>query len=189
MNAILTRMSEAPELVRARLRRASGILNEAEIPYAVVGGNAVALWVATIDEDAVRNTRDVDLLVERCDWPKVVAAMQASGLIFRHAASLDMFLEHPDDKARRGIHIIFGGERVNERQILPNPATTESVDMDGIRVIALAALVRLKLDAWRDKDRTHLRDFLEVGLINATWLTNLPEPLAERLRHLIEHPE
>jgi hypothetical protein len=53
--------------VRERLLRATVALNQAGIPYAVVGGNAVASWAATVDEGAVRNTRDVDLLVRRSD--------------------------------------------------------------------------------------------------------------------------
>jgi hypothetical protein len=36
-------------------------------------------------------------------------------------------------------------------------------------VLALDALVRIKLTAFRDKDRVHLRD-----LIDATWLMRLP---------------
>ena len=35
----------------------------------MVGGNAVAEWVGRIDEDAVRNTRDVDILIRRPDFP------------------------------------------------------------------------------------------------------------------------
>ena len=53
----------AAEKVKERLRRATLALDAADVPYAVVGGNAVAEWVARIDEEAVRNTRDVDLLV------------------------------------------------------------------------------------------------------------------------------
>src|SRR3954462_3209328 len=64
---ILDRMERAVTRVRERLLRATAALNQAGVPYAVVGGNAVASWVATVDEGAVRNTRDVDLLVRRSD--------------------------------------------------------------------------------------------------------------------------
>ena len=46
----------AAEKVKERLRRATRALDAAGVPYAVVGGNAVAEWVARVDEDAVRNT-------------------------------------------------------------------------------------------------------------------------------------
>jgi hypothetical protein len=37
--------------VRERLLRAIAALNRAGVAYAVVGGNAVASWVATVDEE------------------------------------------------------------------------------------------------------------------------------------------
>ncbi len=52
----LERMVRAVEKVRDRLRRATAALTAAEIQFAVVGGNAVAAWVARVDEAAVRNT-------------------------------------------------------------------------------------------------------------------------------------
>ncbi len=56
------------------------------------------------------------------------------------------------------------------------------------RVLALRALVQVKLTAYRDKDRTHLRDMLEVGLIAGAWTQFYPPELAERLQHLIDTP-
>ena len=41
----LERMVNAVEKVRQRLLRAADALESAKIPYAVAGGNAVALWV------------------------------------------------------------------------------------------------------------------------------------------------
>ncbi len=80
--------------------------------YAVAGGNAVAAWVSRVDEAAVRNTQDVDLL-----------------------------------------------------------------------------LVRMKLTSFRDKDRTHLRDLIDVGLIGPEWCGKLAPQLAGRLQQLIDTPE
>jgi hypothetical protein len=54
---ILDRMERAVLKVRERLLRATQALEAAGIPYAVAGGNAVASWVATVDEGAVRTTR------------------------------------------------------------------------------------------------------------------------------------
>lgn len=72
---ILDRMERAVAKVRERLLRATAALNQAGIHYAVVGGNAVASWVATVDEVAVRKTRDVDLLVRREDLPAITSAV------------------------------------------------------------------------------------------------------------------
>lgn len=52
------RIERAVEIVKDRLRRVTRALNAAEIPYAVIGGNAVQFWVAQVDKSVVRNTRD-----------------------------------------------------------------------------------------------------------------------------------
>ena len=57
------------------------------------------------------------------------------------------------------------------------------------RLVSLDALVRMKLTAFRDKDRTHLRDLIEVGLVDATWVPRLPSELAMRLQKLLDTPE
>ena len=55
--------------------------------------------------------------------------------------------------------------------------------------MTLEALVRMKLTAYRDKDRTHLRDLIDVGLIDRSWCGRLPAELATRLQSLLDNPE
>ncbi len=184
----LDRVVRAVELVRERLLRATAALERAGLPYAVAGGNAVALWVSRIDPGAIRNTSDVDLLVRRPDLDRIKEALTAVGFVYRHAASLDMFLDGPDGRAREGVHLIFAGELVRPGEALPNPDVTESESGDEFRVLKLRALVGVKLTAYRDKDRTHLRDLLEVGLIDGSWGEHYPTELADRLRALVETP-
>src|SRR5438270_5211940 len=77
------RMIGAVEKVKERLLRAANALDRAGVPYAVVGGNAVAAWVSRVDEAAVRNTRDVDLLLRRADLDAAEAALAPAGFIRR----------------------------------------------------------------------------------------------------------
>src|SRR4029434_11005790 len=77
------RMIRAVEKVRERLLRAVAALRAAGVPYAVAGGNAVAAWVSRVDEAAVRNTRDVDILLRREDLPAATEAMQRAGFVHR----------------------------------------------------------------------------------------------------------
>src|SRR5947199_1147091 len=103
------RMIRAVEKVRERLSRATTALERAGVPYAVVGGNAVAAWVSRVDEAAVRNTRDVDLLIRRSDLDAAAAALAAAGFIRRHAGTpkgcgVDMFIDGPEAKARAALH-------------------------------------------------------------------------------------
>lgn len=56
----------------------------------------------------------------------------------------------------------------------------------GKYVVSLVALVRMKLMANRDQDRVHLRDMIEVGLVERALLPQLPEELAARLLPLLD---
>jgi hypothetical protein len=56
-------------------------------------------------------------------------------------------------------------------------------------VLGFEALVRMKLTSFRDKDRTHLRDMIEVGLLDRSWPARLPVELASRLQELLDNPE
>src|SRR5207249_8900004 len=93
------RMIRAVEKVRDRLRRASAALEKAGVPYAVVGGNAVAAWVSKVDEAAVRNTQDVDILIRRADLDAATKALAEAGFVRRHVAGIDLFLDGPKAKA------------------------------------------------------------------------------------------
>ena len=80
------RVVNAVEKVRQRLYRAADTLEAAKVPYAVVGGNAVASRVASVDEAAVRSTQDVDILIRREDFDRTRHAMEAAGFTYRHVA-------------------------------------------------------------------------------------------------------
>jgi len=178
----------AAEKVKERLRRATRALDAAGVPYAVAGGNAVAEWVGRIDADAVRNTRDVDLLVRRADLPAARAALEAAGFVYHHLLDIDTFIDGPQGKPSGGIHVLFAGEKVRRDDEHTLPDLDESERAVEFQVVALEALVRMKLTAWRDRDRTHLRDMIGVGLLDATWPARLPPPLGARLQQLLDDP-
>jgi hypothetical protein len=186
---ILDRMERAVAKVRERLLRSTAALNLAGVPYAVVGGHAVASWVATVDEGAVRNTRDVDLLVRREDLPAVTAALQAAGFVPEQSFGVTMFLDGPDAKPSESIHLLFAGEKVKESDPIASPEIVTADDPAGFRVLTFESLVRMKLLSNRDKDKTHIRDMIGVGLIDQTWVARLPPILAERLQAILDTPE
>jgi len=186
---ILDRMERAVAKVRERLLRVTAVLNGSGIPYAVVGGNAVASWVATIDEGAVRNTRDIDLLVQRSDLSLITAVLEQEGFVRAELLDVTMFLDGPDAKPSESIHLLFAGEKVRDDYPLPSPSLTSVENPAGFRVIALEALIQMKLLSYRDKDRTHIRDLIGVGLIDRSWLTRLPAVLSERLQIILDTPE
>ena len=182
-------MIRAVEKVRERLRRAVVALEAAGVPYAVAGGNAVAAWVSRVDETATRNTQDVDLLLRRADLSAAIAAMTGAGFVHRRVAGIEMFLDGPKASARDAVHLVFAAEKVRPEHPAPAPDVTESEATTSFRLLTLDALVRMKLTSFRDKDRTHLRDLIEVGLVDSSWVTKLPSALAERLQNLLDNPE
>src|SRR5438552_540730 len=181
-------MVGAVEKVRERLRRAVAALEAESVPYALVGGNAVAAWVSRVDEAAVRNTQDVDILLRRADLPAAKLAMSHAGFVYRHAASLDMFLDGPNARARDAVHLVFAGEKVRPDDVAAAPDVSESEPAETFRLVSLDALVRMKLTSFRDKDRVHLRDLMEVGLVDESWLDRVPSQLRPRLQQLLDNP-
>jgi hypothetical protein len=180
------RMVGAVEKVRKRLLRAASALDAAGIPYAVTGGNAVAAWVSRLDEAAVRNTQDVDLLLNRSDLERARQALESVGFIYRH---VNMFLDGPDAKARDAVHIVFAGEKVRSDYLIEAPLVDQSELAEGFRLLQLEPLVKMKLTSFRLKDQVHILDMIEVGLIDRSWLPRLPQPLAERLQQLLDNPD
>jgi hypothetical protein len=142
-----------------------------------------------VDLSAVRFTQDVDLLILRSDLDATIAALETAGFIYRHVASVDLFLDGPDARPRDAVHVFFAGEKVRTDYPLPAPDVIETEPAESFRVLRLGALVRMKLTSFRDKDRTHLRDMISVGLVDESWGTKLPLELAARLQSLLDTPD
>ena len=183
------RVAREVEKVRQRLKRSTAALEAAGIPYAVIGGNAVAEWVGRVDPAAVRNTQDVDILIRRSDFDAVKVALESAGFIFRHVASIDMFLDGAGGKARDAVHILYANEKVRAEYVAPTPDVSEAEPGVDFQTLTLDALLRMKLTSFRRKDQVHVLDMLDVGLVDDTWPDRLQPELAARLRQLIDDPD
>ncbi len=186
---ILERMERAVTKVRERLLRATAALNKAGVPYAIVGGNAVASWVATVDEGAIRNTRDIDILVRRSDMPAVKGALEQAGFVHDELLDVVMFRDGAEGKPSEAIHLIFEGEKTRPDHLLPAPKIETVDDQASFRVITLESLLLMKLMSNRRKDQVHVEDMIGVGLIDVSWLPKLPPQLAERLKQILDTPD
>jgi hypothetical protein len=186
---ILDRMERAVANVRERLLRATQALNQAGVPYAVVGGNAVASWVATIDEGAVRNTRDVDILVRRNDLDAVTEALQKAGFVATTSFGIIMFRDGEQGKPSEAVHLLFSGEKIKPDHVLPAPEIETIEDPANFKVLTLDSLLLMKLMSNRRKDQVHIDDLIGVGLIDTSWLPKLPAELATRLKQILDTPD
>src|ERR1700730_3104950 len=133
----------AAERVKERLRRATRALDAAGVPYAVAGGNAVAEWVARADEGAVRNTRDVDLLIRRIDLPAARTALEAAGFVYHQLLDVDMFIDGPHGRSSGGGHIFFAGEKLRPHEAYASPDLDESERASEFQVATLQALLKM----------------------------------------------
>jgi hypothetical protein len=176
---------EAVEHVARLLKTVSSALSDAGVPYAVIGGNAVAIWVAKNDVGAVRATKDVDILMRRSDLDRAAMAMDPVGLIPAEVMGIPLFLQKDNPLPSQGVHIILANEPVKENSLYPSPDVVESgVSKEGFRVIDLLPLVKMKLDAFRRMDQVHIEDMFKVGLIDADLAKQLPNDLLARLREV-----
>ena len=84
----------------------------------MIGGNAVAIWVSRVHEGAVRNTRDMDILIRRSDLDSAKAAMGAAGFDYAQVLGVDNFIERPRGNPSEGIHLVIAGDKVNPDDVL-----------------------------------------------------------------------
>ena len=176
----------AVDRVERRLRRVTAALESAGIDYAVIGGNAVAAWVARADPSATRATKDVDLLVRKQDLACIAAAMRGLGFEQHDLRRLVLFVDPEEPSNRSGVHLVWAEQLVMPSYLHPSPALSEAVrDPEGFMVLDLPALVRMKLTSFRDIDRVHVADLLSVGLVGEAVRDALPPELKRRLDEII----
>ena len=173
-----------------RLLRSTGALESAGILYAVIGGHACASWVARIDEGATRTTPEVNLLIRRETIEAVAEALVRARFVPVDHPQKIAFVDGPNGSIRSGVFLHIANERIETASLEAAPDVTESEyePLGRFRVIKLEALLRTKLIAWRTKDRMHIRDLIEIGLVNSAWPARFQPALARRLQEILDDP-
>lgn len=187
---VVMKAERAAEKVQERMHKTASALSAADVPFVVIGGNAVGVWVATRDEGAVRNTKDVDILLARSDLPRAAEAMSAAGFDLDEAHGVTFFLDREDPLPSRGVHIIFAGERIKPHDpVVAPPVKVGVVSPGGVPAIDLRELLILKLIAFRRVDQVHIADMVKVGLINDAIAEQIPPELRQRLEEIRANPD
>lgn len=175
----------AVDRVERRLRTVTAALDSAGVPYAVVGGNAVAIWVARYDPHATRATKDVDLLVDRADLNRIKGVMGSLGFRCEDLRRLVLFVDPEEPSRLSGVHLVWAGEKVKPSYAHPAPSLKEVIrDDEGRLVLDLPALLRMKLTSLRNADKTHVEDLVRVGAVSAAVRASLPGDLRTRLEEI-----
>jgi hypothetical protein len=146
-------LKKAP--VQSTLERLAARLDQEGIPYAVIGGMALNV------HGYVRVTRDVDVLLSPGGLRAFSRLCVGRGYAAAFPGARKTFL---DTESRIPIEIITAGEYPGDGKpkavAFPDP-TTSSVEIDGIRVVALPRLIELKLASGLSAGH-RLRDLADV---------------------------
>ena len=96
-----------------------------------------------------------------------------------------MLVQIKEPTARRAVHMLFTGEKVKADSLEPTPELGAHRRIQGVRLIPLSDLLRMKLTSFRLKDQTHIKDLQEAGLITPEIEQAVPAALRERLRQVL----
>jgi hypothetical protein len=95
-----------------------------------------------------------------------------------------MLVDTSTPSAKRAVHLVFAGEKVRAEYPAPVPALSTKRELQGVPLIPLPDLIRMKLTTFRAKDEAHLKDLDEGGLLTPDLEAGLPPLLLERLQQM-----
>lgn len=179
----------AVERVRTRLNKCVHALEAAQIPFAVAECQAVRTWIDRVEPSATRYSPEIELLINRADILSAAVALNDAGLQQQEINGRIAFVESEQPAARDAVHIIFAREKIRPEYELAAPDLS-NIDREGdYPILGLRELAQMKLTSFRTKDQMHLRDLIDIGLLDASWPERFPESLGTRLQFLLDHPE
>lgn len=186
----IMRAARAVEKVEELMLRTARALEAAGVPYAIIGGNAVAIWVASRDEGAVRNTKDVDIMLNRPDLDRAVKAMSEAGFDVTEVNGVTVFLDRQDPMPSRGVHVVFANEKLRPFDPHPAPPVVPGIrSPKGADALNLRELLIMKLLAFRRIDQVHIADLYRIGLIDNAMVAQIPPDLRPRLDEILANPD
>jgi hypothetical protein len=186
---LLDRMERAVEKVRERLERTVFALESAGIPYALSGCNATAMWIDSVDPAAVRQSRNVEILLRRSEFDAAQLAIEQTGFTKQADERGTRFIDGADGSWRSATEVTFACEPiVGKSPLFSTPDVTEVEIVNGHRIIKLDALVGLQLARFRLDDSVDLIDLRDVGLVDGSCPSRFPSEFAKRLQDLLDDP-
>lgn len=165
-----------------KMRRITGALNTAGIPYRVIGGLGIFIQISRSSPEKARMTDDIDLAIRREDLGRIREAAEGVGFRYRHAAGVDMLVDQTAARPRSDIHFVFAMEKVRPEYEEPAPFSEPDKTEEGVLIAPVADLVLMKLTSFRLKDKVHIQDMDGAGLITPEMEASLSPLMRERLR-------
>lgn len=126
-------------------------------------------------------TDDIDLAIYRADLERIRKVAESVGFRYRHSAGVDMLIDETRPRPRSDIHFVFALEKVRPEDAEPVPFSAGTESEEGILIAPVADLLRMKLTAFRLKDKVHVQDMDHAGLITPEMEQTLTPLLRDRL--------
>jgi hypothetical protein len=140
--------------------------------------------------EAIRFTKDVDILARRTDLPALSAALRHVGLDEAEVLGVTMFVDRKHPSPKSGVHVVFANEKIRAHDTQPAPDVDRvNRDLKPFSVVDLAELVTMKFQSNRDIDRARLRDLKSVGVLDEQMLDRVPAEFRDRLQYILDTPE
>jgi hypothetical protein len=177
---------EAFELVHARQAEITRALDAAQIEYALSGSNATYAWIASVEDSAVRAYRNVEFIVNPGDESRTIIALRHLEQEVNRRADRILLRSRPLQRDRWCDCMFLAGAILQQGCTVPD-VETESVS--DAKVLSLSVLVRFQLERWLLDDQVDLRDMIDVGLLDDSWLDRFPAELSARLKELLDDPD
>ncbi len=159
--------------VHDTLRNLASRLAEESISYAIIGGMALAI------HGLVRPTQDVDVLMTREGLDRFHERLVGRGYVLAFPGARKHFR---DTITGVNVEVITAGEYPGDGKpkpvVFPAPEDA-SLEVDGVRVVALETIIQLKLAAGLSAEHRTLRDLADVQMLIES--LDLPADLASRL--------
>jgi hypothetical protein len=182
-------MVRAVERVRDRLLRATAALERADTLYAVIGDCAYMEWIARIDRSAMRYTQEVSILIHRADLDRAARELQRAGFIGVDSTGPQTFLDGQGASKRDTVKVVLAADTIPGHGEFAATDVAEATRCEQFRIVPFESLARVSLEKFRTNDKVNVRDAIDVGLIDNSWLPRLPADLAARLKTLIDTPD
>ena len=80
--------------------------------------------------------------------------------------------------------LVFSGKKVREEYSEITPEITSPKVLQGVRLVPVDALIRMKLSSFRLKDQVHLKDLDEAGVITQDVVDGLSAVHRNRLEQV-----
>lgn len=145
-------------------------------------------WVSSVDESAVRYAQKIEILLCGAAHKAATEVLDAAG--FGKCDDVPArVMDRIGSNSRAAVDLLLV-EDAHAKGLLQTPTDLSNVvEFESMKVLSLEPLLYMLLSSCKTNDRVDIRDLIDVGLIDESWVSRFPSELGSRLRHIIKTPD